>query len=204
VPSNPEPAPAASPAFHARQLILLAGDLLLELIPPGLGEVSQVVEGLIGTRVLPGCYRECYDERFLRGFRRTIELTRNLLLSDTPFLPDTACELAAQAILGRAREVLGSGRQYRFRAAEIDPGLSDQLIEAPEEIGGMVELLADTVFEDADVQVLFEIEEPAGLERLGLREEERELLRFENWREPFAEVPRPQITDEGGSWPIAL
>lgn len=204
MPPDPEPQPAASASFHARQLVVLASDLVLELFPPGVGKVSEVADGLIALRVLPGCYRDRYDQRFLEGFRRTIELTRNLLVSDTPFLPDTACELAAQAIFKQAKRVLRSGEQYRFKACEIDPGLAEQLVEAWDELEGMLELLADSVFEDSDVELLFEIDQPEGLEQLRLRDEDRWLLRFENWREPFGEVPRPEISEEGGGWPVAL
>lgn len=203
VPPEPEPQAFAA-SYRTKQLLLLASDLLLEQIPPGIRR-EETAERLISEHVLPRCYRDRYDERFLQGFRRTIELTRNLLVADTPFLPDTISELAAHAILAQARRVLESGGEgYEPQAGEIDPALADQLARQSERLAEVLDLLADTVFEDDDVLLLLEVDEPAGLEQLRLSEEDRRLLSFENWREPFGEVPRPELDDDDGAWPIAL
>lgn len=201
----PEPEPQAFAAsYRTKQLLLLASDLLLEQIPAA-GRGKDGADRLISEHVLPRCYRDRYDERFLQGFRKTTQLTRNLLVSEAPFLPDTISELAAHAILTRARGVLDvSGKGYEVQAFEVDPSLAQVISHQPERLGEMLQLVADTVFEDTDVLALFDLDDPGGIAQLQLRDEDRRLLRFENWREPSGEVPRPEVTGDDGAWPIAL
>lgn len=181
----------------------MASDLLLQKLAHH--NPSGAADRLVAEGVLPRCYRDRYDERFLTGFRKTLELTRNLLVSDTPFLPDTISELAAHAILGRAREVLQArGDGDEAQATEVDPALMDEIRRQPDRLAAVLELLADTVFEDTDVLLLFELDDSGGLHHLRLRDEDRSALAFENWRQPFGEVPRPELDDDDGAWPVAI
>jgi hypothetical protein len=207
VPYDPERDLAAA-SYRTKQVILLATDELLDRI--ALDELGDpaIVQRLISDRVLPRCYLDRYDEPFLKEFRVVIELTRNLLVSDAPFLPDVASEVAAHAIFREAERVLAWGpNRCRAQAAAVDSGLPIQLARNSEHLARELELLRDSVLEDWDALLLFELpasEDPVADLHARLRPEERAALRFENWRVPFGAVPRPHITYDGRAWPVAL
>jgi len=189
--------------YRAKQLIVLATDLLLDAVA---FEQPRAAERLVAGRVLPARYRDRYDERFVHEFAAVVKLTRNLLVSDNPFLPDTLSELAAHAIFAHAKLVVGTqGEGVQQAAAAIDPTLPAGLEADSERLSGELDLLYDEVFEDTDVLALFDL--PDGVDpvaELRLRPGERDLLRFENWRRPFGRVPRPHISDDARAWRVAL
>jgi hypothetical protein len=205
MPFDPERGYAAA-TYRTKQVIVLAADVLLGEIASG--PVDRVADRLVAGRVLPACYRSRYDEAFVASFRGVVELTRNLLVSDAPFLPDSACELAAHAIFRQAEAIVaGKGRQWHSEAAAIDEALADQLERNHVWLAAEVESLKDAAFEDWDVLALFDL--PAGEDPIAhldaqLRPEERLALRFENWRVPFGTAPRPQISYDARAWSLAL
>ena len=111
----------ASASYRTKQLIILATDVLLGDMSIDQEDPQALAAQLIEARLLPGCYRSRYGESFLQTFRHVLELTRNLLVSDSPFLPNTLAELAARAIFKRARLIVagqgigwqGAGRRAR-------------------------------------------------------------------------------------------
>jgi len=189
--------------YRTKQLIVLATDLLLEAAA---FEQPRAAARLVDGRVLPARYRDRYDARFVHEFASVVNLTRNLLVSDNPFLPDTLSELAAHAIFAHARLVVGTrGEGVQQSAAAIDPSLPARLEADHERLTVELDLLYDEVFEDLDVLALFDL--PDGADppaELRLRPGERDLLRFENWRRPFGRVPRPHITDDARAWRVAM
>lgn len=198
---------AYAPASRrTKELIVLAADGLVEPLPPD-RDAAELADQLVSERVLPGCYRTHYDGRFLHTFRGVIELVRNLLVSDIPFVPDTVGELAAHAIFGQAQAILDAdGRGWQRQAGQIDAALPDHLSGNRALLTDELASLKETVLEDTDVLLLFEL--PAtddSLEDLArLRPNERDLLRFENWRVPFGSAPRPYITYDARAWPVAF
>lgn len=195
-----------SASYRAKQLVVLATDLLLASIACMRPGADAAADHLVEARVLPGCYRRRYDHRFLNSFRHTLEIARNLLVSDSPFLPNTASELAAHAILGRAHEVLADhGRDWIRPASAIDQRLPEQVTVNREYLADELASLEAAALEDTDVLALFEVPmdvEPDAHLSERLRPAERSMLRFENWLIPIATPPRPHITYDGRAWPV--
>lgn len=221
MPASPEPDDAAraefapseaeleltSASYSTKQLIVLAADVVLESVSSGGGGAAVAADRLVERRILPACYRRRYDATFLERLHNVVEQARNALVSDLPFLANTASELAAHAIFTEANGILsarGEGRQDR--AAAVDPSLPERLAaEAPRLTEELDSLFAATI-EDADVLALFDL--PADQEpdehvtALG-GPAAWFLLRFENWFVPFG-APRPQIAYDGRAWPAGL
>jgi hypothetical protein len=180
---------------RTKQLILLASDVLLAALRRAESNTAEVVNQLISGRVLPSCYEDRYDRRFVRQFHNVVELTRNSVVGDLPHLANTAEELAGLAIFARCQSILdegGAGTQDL--AAAIDQELSGQLATDRAQIGGEIDSLAAILLEDGDVLTLFDLEpgrEPQG----------EALLRFDHWLVPFGNPPRPHIAADGRAWP---
>jgi len=189
--------------YRTKQLIVLATDLLLDAVAV---EQPRAAGRLVDGRVLPARYRDRYDQRFVHEFAAVLKLTRNLLVSDNPFLPDTLSELAAHAIFAQGRLVVATrGEGVQQPAATIDPTLVARLEADNERLSEELDALYDEVFEDTDVLALFDLPDEADVAtELRLRPGEGELLLFENWRRPFGRVPRPHITDDARAWRVAL
>jgi hypothetical protein len=207
VPYDPEREFGAA-SYRTKQLVVLAADLVLELLSPADGGTDVAINRAVGWGILPSCYRTRYDGQFLVAFRGATELTRNLLVSDAPFLPHTACELAAHAIFRHAEKLVACGsRGSLAQASAIDAALPEQLVRHRDHLARELEALKCSVLEDWDALLLFEL--PAGDDPVAglharLRQEERLALRFENWHVPFGSVPRPHITYDARAWPVAL
>lgn len=207
VPYDPEREHVTT-SHRAKQVLLLASEVVLDQVSPLERDPAAVVERLIRARVLPACYRRRYDERFLEVFHNVIEQTRNALVSDVPFLANTASELAAHAVFREACGVLaGPGEEALDRAAYIDASLPQQLAVNGAHLADEVDLLSAAIVDDADVLLLFDIppgEDPE--EHLTPPDGPSgwSLLRFENWLVPFGGAPRPHITYDGRAWPTEL
>jgi len=192
---------------RTKQLIILATDVLVAKMAIHDRDPAALADQLVEHGILPGCYRSSYDERFLSAFGYVLELTRNLLVSDSPFVPNTAGELAAQAIFRQARMILAArGAGWEGHAADLDPRLPEQLSLNAMHLEDELEELQDATLEDHDVLALFNLpadDDPPLHLSAKLRPDERLLLRFENWLAPFGNVPRPHVTYDGRAWPVA-
>jgi hypothetical protein len=198
----------AAAGTAAKQLIVLAADALLDEVSLDGRDPESVAQRLVDEGVLPACCRRRYDRRFLESFHNVIELTRNLLVSDLPFAPCTASELAAHAILGSARELL---EEHERGSGELVTGASNGPRRLPDLMVGERRVLRDgldgleaVVIEDADALYLFQVpanQEPEEHVRLPGATSDVTLLAFENWLRPFGNPPRPQITYDGRAWP---
>lgn len=188
----------------AKQLVILATDLLCEEVSVGDRVPAAVAEHLIAERILPACYRPRYDHVFLDTFHNTLEQTRNSLVGDLPSAGSTLGELACHAILGRARQILGeAGHEVLARAAGIDPGLPARVTGRASELGEGLELLSSLVIEDADVLYLFELgqgSDPRQDLQLPGATSDPAPLAFENWLLPFGNAPYPRVTYDGRAW----
>jgi hypothetical protein len=161
-----------------------------------------VADELIQARVLPAGYRLHYDQGFLTIFHNVVEMTRNLIVSDSPFLAGTASELAATAILRQAREILEtSGRGWEDQAARVHPDLPEQLEGNCDHLAVELDLLEAELIEDRAVLDLFETPQAAGR---GPTLEDGLLLRFENWLIPYGKCPHPYISYDGRAWPAEV
>jgi hypothetical protein len=205
-----EPAPESRPpsaqlvGFRAKQLLLLASDLVQDLIDPAEDGTASVGR-LVDAAVLPVCYRRRYDGRFVEHFCNSVEQTRNVLLSDIPFVGNTLAELAAHAIFNEAYRLLSSGpEEVRALSARLDRSLAEYLLENREAIGGELDTLFDATIQDADVIALFDVpadQEPdEHLTSAGVGHDSS-LVHFENWLVPFGGAPRPYLTYDGRVWP---
>lgn len=205
MPYDPEPG-CAHAAYRSKQLVVFATDVLLERIALDGRPAAEVADVLVRERVLPACYRRRYDEPFLTIFRGVVESVLHLLVSDTPSLPDTASELAAHAILAQAGEIVHAAAQaWRAAPIELDDGLGERFLHNQEQLARELDRLRELAFEDAHVRLLFELpadEDPVANLYARLRPEEQQRLRFENWRQPFGNVPAhtsPTTTAAGRS-----
>jgi hypothetical protein len=207
VPYDPEREHVVA-SYRAKQVLLLATELVLDRLSPPEHDHAAVVERLTRKRILPVCYRRHYDERFIETFHNVTEQTRNTLVGDIPFLANTASELAAHAVFREACRVLAEPSEKAVdRAAYIDASLPQQLAVNRAHLADEVDSLSAAIVDDADVLLLFQV--PPG-------EDPEEhltppdgpcgwsLLRFENWLVPFGGAPRPHITYDGRAWPTEL
>jgi hypothetical protein len=195
----------AAPGAAAKQLIVLATDQLLAEVSLDGRDPDAVAQRLVDEGILPACCRRHYDRRFLESFYNVIELTRNLLVSDLPFAPHTAGELAAHAIFGGAREML---ENHELGSGELvlsdNPGLPDLVLGERRVLRDGLDGLEAVVIEDADALYLFQVpanEAPEEHVRLPGATSDVALLAFDNWLRPFGNPPRPQITYDGRAWP---
>lgn len=193
----------ASASYRTKQLILVATDAVIADLRPEHGP-DELVARLVMQKTLPGCYRPRYDTAFIDRFRRTTTVARNALVSDAPFLHNTASELAANAIFRQAAAIVAArGAGWESQASSIDFELALQLADNSVYIGTELRSLQDSTLEDTDVLALFDL--PEGAEPgPGVREDEGSMLRFENWFLPFGTAPRPFITYDGRAWPVEL
>jgi hypothetical protein len=184
---SPDPDPGPTPAGATiSQPLRLATKLVLEAA--GLDESSSAAR-LVADRVLPAVYRDRYDEAFLRDFAASLESTRDVLSGERPQPPDTLSELAARAIFREARGAVRTrGRGCLDLASQVDPDLPEQLERGPQRLSAELDRLSDAVFADGALQALFRLEPGDAIEDMRLGPEERERLRFENWRVPFGDV----------------
>jgi hypothetical protein len=193
-------------SYRTKQLIVLAADVVIDSVSVNDQGAACVVDRLVHDRLLPACYRSQYDEGFLEVFRVVLELTRNLLVSDTPFLFSTASELAAHAILAQAKRIATMrGAGVEQQAGAVDERLAEQLAANGSHLGEELEALEDAAIEDTDVLILFDVaadNDPGEFLSDRLRPAERRLLHFEHWLEPFGPIPRPHITYDGRAWPV--
>jgi hypothetical protein len=205
VPYDPEREHATA-SYRTKQLVVLATDLVLDRFRTLAENPACIARGLVREGFLPACYRRRYDGEFVRSFHNTLELTRNTLVSDIPFLPNTVSELAAHAIFREAKRILDEPSQrIRERAGGVHAGLPEQLEANRVHLHDEIDSLLGTVVEDTDVLALFDVppdEEPE--EHLTPPNGGWSLLRFENWLIPFGRVPRAYITYDGRAWPTEL
>lgn len=196
----------ATASYRTKQLVILATDVVVAEMSIHDGDADALADQLVRQRVLPGCYRTNYDEAFLWVFASALELTRNLLVSDAPFVPNTVGELAARAIFTTARTILTArGVGWEGQADELNPGLRQQLSANSAYLSDELESLRDATLEDDDLLGLFQVPEgddPSDHLSPRLRSQERALLRFENWLVPFGNAPRPYVTYDGRAWPL--
>ena len=182
---------------RSKQLIVLAADALLAAVSMAGRRCEMVADELVRDRVLPGVHRARYDHAFLCVFYNVVELTRNLMVSDAPFVGSTASELAAHAILRQARAIIAErGKGWQGLAEAIDRSLPEQLEENCVHLNEELDLLEDAVIEDGEVLTLFDAAADGGDQIPS-----QSLLRFENWLVPFGNPPRPHITYDGRAWP---
>lgn len=195
----------ASASYRAKQLIVLAADVVLGWLRGAERAPPHLAEDLVEAGVLPACYRRRYDQTFLVRFHNVLEHTRNALVSDLPFLATTSGELAAHAIFTESQRILSAGGQGREdEAAAVHPSLPEQLAVNTGHLADEIDLLRAATIEDAGVLALFDV--PADQEPDEHLTELKgpdacSLLRFENWLVPFGNAPRPFITYDGRAWP---
>lgn len=196
----------ASASYRTKQLIILATDAVLARFSIHDDDQEGLTAQLVKDRVLPGCYQERYDECFLKTFAGVLAITRNLLVSDCPFVPNTFSELAARAIFTTAHRILAAqGVGWQGQAGDVDPRLPEQLEVNSTHLADELDAFQDATLEDTDVLALFSLpgdRDPAEYLSPQLRPAERLLLRFENWLIPFGNAPRPHITYDGRAWPV--
>ncbi|MFL5844269.1 MAG: hypothetical protein ACJ762_06205 [Solirubrobacteraceae bacterium] len=165
-------------SLNARRLIVAAGEQLLSAIRGDGRDPAAVADGLVIAGVLPACYRSRYDQLFLTWFHNVVELARNSLVGDLPFLATTAEQLAGRALLAQARAQAADEPDLYQLIAELDG-------------------LEDIVLEDTDADLLFDVDDAADLlARPGvLARPELRLIRFEHWLIPFGDPPTPALED---------
>jgi hypothetical protein len=192
----------------AKELLVLASDLVLAQLAGLEREPAGVARRLVDAQLLPACYSDRYDRSFLEAFHNTLQLTRNALVCDLPCLPNTASELAAHAIFRHAfRATEQPSDAVLARADAIDPLLRERIVLNGEQLAEEVETLASTVLEDLDVVVLFDApadQDPEEYMMLTDGAAGWSLLRFENWLVPFGGAPRPRIAHDGRAWPSTV
>jgi hypothetical protein len=195
----------AAPSAATKQLVVLAADQLSSEVLPTESDPEPTADQLVERGILPACYRPRYNRRFLDAFHNTLELTRNSLVGDLPVASSTLGELAAHAILRRARQILTErGQGCREQAGVVDPTLPDLLEACPPQLAEGLDYLVAAVIEDADVLYLFDVpagQEPEDYLSLPGATSDVSLLFFENWLRPFGNAPRPHVTYDGRAWP---
>src|SRR4051812_35661707 len=149
-----EPVPVS---YRAKQVLLVASDSMLDWLSTADREPARVAARLIDRRVLPGCYRQRYDRAFLERFFNVVEQTRNALVSDLPFLANTASELAAHAIFSEAQRILVAGREAHEREASLQRSSPDQIAARAASVAQELDALYAVTLEDADVVALFSV-----------------------------------------------
>lgn len=191
-------------SFRVKQLVVLAAEFALADMRLDTGPPEDVASELITSGVLPACYQPRYDAEFLQTLQRVCGLTRNLLVSDSPYLPDTMSELAAHAIFRQAYATLGTNPEvWELEALAIDPQLPKHIRDARQHLAEELTLLRDVALQDTDVRVLFDVpggETPEAYLGRSAIPDEAAPLRFENWRAPFGCAPRPVVTYDGRAW----
>jgi hypothetical protein len=194
VPYDPEREQFA-PSYRAKQLIVLAADALLAEVGLALDHPQALADELVGRRILPACYRPRYDAVFLERFHNVVELTRNALVSDLPFLANTTEELAAHAIFARAQWILSvTGEGLEEQARRVDPPLPGQLVKNGAYLADEIDSMFAAAIEDVDVLGLFDLPADQDVEEHIAAPggpSAWSLLLFENWLVPFGGAPRP-------------
>lgn len=191
-------------SFRVKQLVVLATEFAMAEMALGTGSPEDVASELITSGVLPACYEPRYGADFLQTFQRVCGLTRNLLVSDSPYLPDTMSELAAHAIFRQAYATLDTDPEvWEPEALAIDPQLPRHIRGARQHLAEELTLLRDVALQDTDVRLLFEVpagETPEAYLGPSAIPDDAALLRLENWRAPFGCAPRPVVTYDGRAW----
>ena len=170
-----------------RELLVNNGDSLHEFIRESAWDLEQGTpfEELPNDleEYLPSAYARHYTPEFLRRFAEAVKGVSGKIADEDCYLAATIEELAAHALFSSTWSQLESAPDL----IAADYGIKD-LDLVKEELSE----LAETVFEDDDVLMLFDpsldgIEDAPEGEDLGLTN-----LRFEDWFKPF----RPDVPEE--------
>jgi hypothetical protein len=163
---------------NGRVLLAEVGEVLAEIVRE---EAAELEEGagfeelvFLGGWLPRGCARN-YTPEFVQQFADVVEEVTQKLGSELCYLKSTVEELAGHAIIDYAKSFLEDSPEAAQAWGVKDVEAADHDLE----------MLADLVFEDEDVLMLFDprfdgIESSAEGESMGVAN-----LRFEEWFTPF-------------------